>query len=95
MNKGRSKMDKKRKAPCGVKAVSSGIQKDIFYDRKVSKLNLQLGTNTRGDPVIIFQDWNGEGEDLLTLHIKEAIELKSMIDVLMIDYLDDLKEDKE
>ncbi len=67
-----------------------GTEKVINYDKKIKKLNLMLAKDEFGCPIIIFQDWTGvDSKDLFRLHIKEAIELKSDIDMLVINYLED------
>jgi len=64
----------------------NGEVKEIRYDKKIGKLNLMLAEDN-GIPLIIFQDWTGdESKDLFKLHIKEAVELKSIIDNLIISY---------
>jgi hypothetical protein len=65
----------------------SGNSKEILYDKNVQVLNLELCKDKIGTPIIKLQDWSGEdSKDLLTLHINEAIELKSMIDVLVLEW---------
>jgi|GEM_PF-3427912 len=69
---------------------------DIFYDKDVRKLNLELVKDKIGTPMIIFQNWTGRKcTNLLTLHIKEAIELKSIIDKLVLDYTEHLIEGED
>lgn len=63
-----------------------GHTKEINYDDKIKKINLELAYDNIGTPIIIFGDWTNKGKDLFTLHIKEAVELKSIIDNLIIDY---------
>jgi uncharacterized protein (DUF2249 family) len=65
-----------------------GQVKELLYDHKVKNLNLQLVKDNTGSPIIIFEDWTNkeDGKELFRLHIKEAIELKSMIDNLIIDH---------
>lgn len=75
-----------------------GETTDIIYDEHISKLNLELALDPIGTPVILFEDWTKKGKELFTLHIKEAIELKGMIDNLVVDYfmyLKDIKDEKK
>lgn len=67
-----------------------GETKDLMYDDKVKKLNLELATDKNGSPVIIFQDWTDEenSKELFRIHIKEAMEIKSIMDNLVIDYVE-------
>lgn len=66
-----------------------GEEKEIFYDTKVKKLNLELCIDKLGTPIIRFQDWTGKkNKSLFQLHLKEAIELKSIIDNLFFDYVE-------
>ena len=46
---------------------------------------------------IKLQDWTNKhtSRDLVILHIKEAIELKSIIDNLVFDFLVNIQENKE
>jgi len=76
-----------------IKAIC-GETKDIMYDEKIKKLNLELVKDEIGTPLIIFQDWTNErdAKDILTLHIKETIELKSIIDNLVLAYTEDMLE---
>lgn len=58
----------------------------ICYDDWVKELNIQLvrRDGTDGYFVIKLQDWTrNNSTTLVTLHIKEAIELKSIIDNLV------------
>jgi hypothetical protein len=59
---------------------------DIFYDKAVNQLTLELGLDGE-TPVIEL--WN-KNKLLLTLHIKEAIEITSIIEVLVLDYMEEL-----
>jgi len=66
-----------------------GEDKDIYYDKKVKRLNLEL-VNNKGCPLIVFQDWTGkDSKHLFALHLKEAVELKAIIDNLVIDWTED------
>jgi poly(3-hydroxyalkanoate) synthetase len=56
-------------------------------DKRIKELNLELAKDSVGTPLIIIQDWTNE-KDIVRLHIKEAIELKSMIDRLVLDWLE-------
>lgn len=66
----------------------SGFDKEVQYDKKIKKLNLELALDDDANPVIIFQDWTKEGNEknILTLHLTECIEIKSIIDLLIFDY---------
>lgn len=65
-----------------------GIEKEVLYDEEISKLNVQLVKGRIGEPLIILEDWSKKKSKLLLkLHIKEAIELKAIIDSLVFDYL--------
>jgi hypothetical protein len=65
---------------------------DINYDKEIKQLNLELIKDENGTPIIKFQDWTGDGKDLFSVHIKEAIRLKSVIDSLVVEYLENMKE---
>lgn len=66
-----------------------GEVKEILYDKKINKLNLQLARDKNNSPVIIFQDWTKDRvRNLFTLHIKEAVEMKAIIDNLIIEHLE-------
>ena len=73
-----------------------GEVKEIMYDKKIKKLNVELAKiniaiSSRGHdmPLILFEDWTQDKKikHLFTLHIKEAIELKAILDKLLFDYL--------
>ena len=66
-----------------------GETKELMYDKKIKLLNLELAIDEIGSPIIIFQDWTEKekSKDLFRLHIKEAIELKAIIENLGNDYL--------
>lgn len=76
---------------------------EISYDRDVKDLNFQLVRITPpkrnkliGDDdayyCIRIEDWTGEGKPLVTLHIKEALAIKSIIDNLVYDAHEDRAE---
>ena len=67
-----------------------GEEIQIHYDKKVKKLNLEFAKDNIGSPVILLQDWTvkGTSKHLLTLHIKEAIQLKAVIDSIVVDYFE-------
>ena len=71
-----------------------GEYKELFYDKKVKILNLELAKDSIGSPIIIFQDWTkkNKSKELFRVHIKEAIEIKAIIDNLIIDYYEELLE---
>lgn len=60
---------------------------DLFQDKKINKLNFELAVLNNGTPVIILQDWTKENKsrDLVTLHLKEAVQLKAVIENLLLD----------
>ena len=65
----------------------SGEVKDILYDKKITKLNLQLAKDELGTTIIVFENWTiNKSKELFRLHIKEAIKLKAMIDNAIVDY---------
>ena len=67
----------------------------INYDRKIDKLNFELVRDVMGIPMIVFHDWSKKrGREILRLHIKEAIQLKAIIDCFVIDYVEYLNEQK-
>jgi hypothetical protein len=69
----------------------TGISTDICYNNfKKTKLNIELVRVDLGDGQIYyeieFSDWTKERtKRYFNLHIKEAIELKAMIDTLVYD----------
>jgi hypothetical protein len=67
-----------------------GQTKDLLYDKKISRLNIQLGEDQIGAPILVFEDWTqkDKAKELFRMHIKEAMELKSIIDQLIFDYTD-------
>lgn len=73
-----------------------GEVSDILFDNKIKKLDLELGTDRIGTPLIQFRDCTNKSRDktLFTLHIKEAIKLKAVIDKLVFDYLAEKGEEK-
>ena len=68
-----------------------GIEQEIHYDKEIMRLNLELVSVMLPDEEpyyeIHFQDWKKDGKckTILKLHIKEALELKSIIDQLVYD----------
>ena len=72
-----------------------GEYKELVYDKKVKILNLELAKDSIGSPIIIFQDWTkkNESKELFMVHIKEAVEIKAMIDNLIISYYEELLEE--
>jgi len=60
---------------------------DLFHDKKIDKLNAELAVTELGAPVIVLQDWTKEeeSEDLVMLHLKDAMRLKAVFDSLIID----------
>ena len=81
----------------------SGEQAEMSYNPFGTSfmLNVELCKDKLGSPVIMFSDWTTEGKekDFFALHIKEAIELKGMIDKAILSWcqheIDDLKMDKQ
>ena len=74
-----------------------GQCKEIFYDAKVNNLNLELVRSSFGDNnhfyCIQISDWTKKKEKVfVTLHIKEAIELKAIIDTLVYEAHEDALE---
>lgn len=65
---------------------------DLMYDEKIKKLNFELAKDKNGAPIIILQDWTkvNASKDLVKLHIKEAVEIKAVIDNIIIDYYEEL-----
>ena len=68
-----------------------GESKSIAYDNRISMLNVELIIDKQGSPCIELQDWtkHERSRKLVRLHIHEAIELKAIIDKLLMDYHDD------
>ena len=58
---------------------------DIGFDKNIKKLNLELIKDKIGCFCIEIQDWTKGETTLVRLHIKEAIQLKSIIDNLVCD----------
>jgi len=90
--------EKKKKSankPLKISAICGEV-KQLCYDKKVDKLNLELAIDGIGCPVIIFEDWTkkNKSKELFRLHIKEAIELKAVIDNLIFDYVTLEKEEE-
>ena len=78
---------KKTKKVVGVHhRIFSGNLIDLMYDANVSKLDVSV-REIAGVPCIVFEDASHEeSRDLFVMHIKEAIELKSVIDTLVLDW---------
>ena len=68
-----------------------GEYKELFFDKNLRILNLELAKDSIGSPIIIFQDWTkkNKSKDLFRVHIQEAIEIKAMIDKLIVNYLEE------
>lgn len=72
-----------------------GIEQEIHYDRKVEKIDVDLvhvGGSVKtadGYRMLVFTDISAKNPDrhkhLFQLHIKEAIQLKSLLDELIYD----------
>lgn len=73
-----------------------GEVKDLFFDKYIKKLNLELvkvtDKHNNFHYEIHFQDWSkkNKSKTLFKLHIKDAIELKSMIDKFIVDMQEDM-----
>jgi len=61
---------------------------NINYDDKIKIINAELAQDSIGTNLIILQDWTKKSKNIITLHIKEAIELKGVIDRLIYDSFD-------
>jgi len=69
-----------------------GVETAIMYDPKIDKLNLELTVTESGCPLIYFE--NEEGTKVFfRMHLREVIELKSVIDNLVLDYNEFLVEE--
>ena len=94
-------MKKKTKKKNLTMTEMGGHVMDLHFDGKCEKLNIGLGTIKEFDemPCIIFEDWTGDEnaktKRFFVMHIKAALELKSIIDSLVFDYLWDKTEDNE
>jgi len=62
-----------------------GIDKRIFYDSRYKKIYVELVIKNNVPMLQIIE--HKTDKVILELHIKEAIELKSIFDVLCLDYL--------
>lgn len=67
-----------------------GIDKEIFYDSKYKKIYVELVIKN-DVPILQILEYETD-KVILELHMKEAIELKSVFDTLCFDYLWNLKE---
>jgi hypothetical protein len=81
-----------------------GETMELHQDEKISLLNVELAVTKIGAPVIVLQDWTEKEKrkDLVVLHLKDAIKLKSVIDDLVTDatlfereYVEELMEGKK
>lgn len=78
-----------------------GEGKKIRYDQKTMSLDVELvrvllgEDDDEGHYEIVFCDGSGKGEEFFRLHIKEAIELKSIIDNLVFDSVIDMNENNK
>lgn len=76
---------------------------DLHHDDKINKLNFELVRMTDKyenfdddhNYLIKIQDWTKKGKTLVTLHLKDAIRIKSVIDSLIYDALKDEIECKQ
>ena len=79
----------------------SGIDMDLFYNRKKINLNIELVRVDLGDDAIYYElefedNTKSKTKRFFTLHLKEAIELKAMIDCLIYDATrDEMDNNKE
>ena len=76
--------------------VIGGYEREILYDKKNDNLDIELAYDKIDCPVLIFNVGKGDkAKEVFRLHIKEAIELKAIIDCLVADFheeeLDQLK----
>jgi len=69
-----------------------GIETDVMYDPKIDKLNLELAVTASRCPLIYFENKDGT-KVFFRMHLREAIELKSVIDNLVLDYNEFLVEE--
>ena len=81
-----------------------GCMDTICYDSRYTQIDVLFGMDKIKTPLITIVGEKITGKkgkerikstNLLTLHIKEAIELKSVIDRLVVDYLEGLNEAKD
>ena len=64
-----------------------GEIKDLWFSKDNTKLNLQLVVDDTGCPIIIVEEWTPkidpendyDSKELFRMHLKEAIELKSIL----------------
>lgn len=63
---------------------------ETMYDSKIDKLDVCL-VNRIGTPIISFQKYD-TNKVLFELHLKEAIELKAIIDRMVVDYMEEIKQ---
>lgn len=61
-----------------------GIRKEILYDHRYKEINLELSEDKIGSPIVVIE---GNGKELMRLHLYEAMALKSDIDNLAHSYL--------
>jgi len=67
--------------------VVCGEMKEVHYDHKYSYLGVDLSSD-KGTPIILFTGWrDGKPKELFRLHLKEAVELKSVIDNALVSYV--------
>tara|TARA_Y100000310_G_scaffold78214_1_gene74851 strand:- start:1557 stop:1802 length:246 start_codon:yes stop_codon:yes gene_type:complete len=69
----------------------------LHFDENITLLNLELvrvdGKNDVPYYQVHFEDWTkkDKSKTLIKLHIKDAIQLKSIIDNLVIDMIEDMR----
>lgn len=75
----------------------SGIEMDLFYNKKKTKLNIELVRVDLGNDAIYYElDFTDDKKRFFTMHLKEAIELKAMIDCMIYDATrDEMDNNKE
>lgn len=73
--------------------VIGGKHFDIYYDRGIRTLSMDFAVNDIGSPLVIVSDWTGKkAKELFTLHLDEALELKSTIDSMVLEWINYLNE---
>jgi len=67
--------------------IIGGQCREIYFDEEIKKMSVEL-VLWNSIPCIEIKDWTGKkNKKLIRFHITEAIELKSMIDCQIFDYL--------
>lgn len=64
-----------------------GIEKE-FLMCSIKKLNFELCKDSIGTPKVRIQDWSeGKEKDLIIMHLTEFLQLKSVIDEIVLDFV--------